>query len=86
MKNCPICNTELTENYIEKSNYGIEEYQYQCKNCEKYIETYVYGGTEICIGDFMTGFTYLDGQEKIKKLFKMIDKIGEIYGEEMNNE
>ena len=81
MTNCPICNSELIKEYSYGSEYGTEEYQYSCINCNKYTETFIYGNTEIIIGDFTTGFNYTITKEQLKSLFKKIVKVSELYKE-----
>lgn len=76
---CPVCNSDLVQEYHHASNWGTEESCHKCHVCKMYGEVFAYGGTEISIGDFQTGHS--QGTD-IKKINEGIACLAKVYREE----
>ena len=77
--NCPVCDCELIEKYRYAGEHGLEENRIECQICLEYAETYVYGSTEITIGDFMTSYDYGNSKETKEAIRKKVQAVAGLY-------
>jgi hypothetical protein len=76
---CPVCKSDLFEEYRSSSDYGVEESKYECTECGLYSEAFAYGTTEIFIGDFVTGYTYKTDPQVKMRIAEIIVQLGKLY-------
>lgn len=70
---CPICLSKLTCEYEYRGEGYVEESCYRCPN-QHYVQTFVYGFTEIVVYDKIFTFSYLTKPKALRKIAQNVER------------